>query len=123
MKFFQEIVRGRVSLKLASLLGEVPEKRIRRDLSETRLRRRGARTGFTLHETFYFSLAEHGPLGALPHERKLDLWNAITGRRRASGNVRLVGTTVLIEGAAPTRVDGGPLAEAIARRYIAWRRG
>jgi uncharacterized protein (DUF433 family) len=113
----------RLSLKLASLVGDVPEKRIRRDLSEARLRRVGAREGFNLHETLYFSLAAHSPLGALPRSFKAELWRALTSRTRTAGNVRWDGSTLTIGGTVPTRVEATALVHSIATRYVAWRRG
>jgi len=114
---------GRVPLRVAALLGDVPEKRIRRDLSESGLRRAGAKEGFTLHETLYFALSEHSPLGALPHRLRLDLWRALTSRERVAGSVRWKGTTLRIEGRVPATVEATSLVEVLTRRYAAWRRG
>src|SRR5512133_2181441 len=107
---------GRVPLKVAALLGDVPEKRIRRDLSASRLRRAGAKKGFTLHETLYFALSEHSPLGALPHQLWLDVWRALTTRERAAGAVQWNGRTLRIEGRVPAMVDATALVELLTKR-------
>ena len=110
-------------MKVAALLGDVPEKRIRRDLSEARVRRGGAKKGFTLHETLYFALSEHSPLGALPRRLKLDMWRALTSRERVGGAVRWKDKTLRIEGRVPATVEASALVEELTRRYAAWRRG